>query len=71
MYVTTYLFRVHFPWDERKQNFESYTRPPVDFGVHHPMTIHLAGDSRKKELGEFLDEEKETWSAKLVVSDTR
>ena len=65
------LHRVEVPWSEREQDFERYTKPPVDFGVTHPATIHHAGDSRKKELNEFLTEEQMKWEERLVVDDTR
>ena len=58
-------------WEERRQDFERYTKPPVDFGVTHPATIHHAGDSRKRELDEFLTEEQAKWEEKLVVDDAR
>jgi hypothetical protein len=63
--------RLQFPWDEKEKDFELHRKPPLDFGVSYPPTIHLAGDSRKKELGDFLDKEEEKWTQSLVVSDTR
>ena len=65
------LHRLELSWDERRQDFERYTKPPVDFGATQPATIHRAGDSRKKELDEFLAEEQTKWEEKVVVNDTR
>ena len=65
------LYRLAFSWEERRLDFERYTKPPVDFGVTHPATIHCAGDSRKRELDEYLTEEQAQWEERLVVDDTR
>lgn len=50
---------------------ERYQPPPVDFGVTHPATIHLAGESRKKELGDYEAQLNKSWQSKLVVMDTK
>ena len=50
---------------------ERYRQPPVDFGVTYPATIHLAGETRKKELEECNTQQKKCWQSKVVVDDTR
>ena len=64
------LCRMHFSWEEREKDFERYRLPPLCFGPTPPVTIHLAGESRAKELGDFAQREQESWQSKLVVDDT-
>ena len=38
--------------------------------MKHPVTIHLAGDSRQRELEEQEEKEQRVWQDRLVVDDT-
>ena len=60
-----------FSWDERKQDFSTWSRPPIDFGISPPVTIHLAGDRLKEEKREAEHKDKTLWKDKLVVDDPR
>ena len=81
MYVCMYVLmhcmcvcimcREKIPWKYRDTDFERYQQPPVDFGVQHPATIHLAGESRKRELEEYEAKLHKSWQSRLVVTDTR
>ena len=62
--------RMQFSWDEREKDFERYRPPPPCFSPTPPITIHLAGESRAKELADFNQREHEMWQAKLVVENT-
>lgn len=62
---------MQYSWNERASDFERYKSPPIDFGVHPPVTIHLAGDSRQKELKSYDHEDQKKWRTKIVVNDTQ
>lgn len=53
------------------RDFERYRHPPVYFGTRYPVTIHLAGDSRKSEMKSFQLKENEKWKVNIVVDDTQ
>eukprot|EP00731_Ephydatia_muelleri_P003276 Em0001g3276a len=55
------------PTADRNHDFDLYTRAPAHFGPAPPVSIHLAGDRRKEELGEKEREEEERWRARVVV----
>lgn len=61
---------MQFSWDDRGRDFERYHPPPQCFSPTPPVTIHLAGGSRAKELAEFTQREREIWQSRLVVDDT-
>ena len=63
--------RMEFSWSDKSKDFERYERPALDFGVKQPVTIHLAGESRKNELDQYTSLEETKWRETLVVDDTR
>ena len=65
----TYL-RLEFGWERHSDDFERWKAPPTSIGPAPPTTIHLAGESRRRELQECLDREHDIWRKKLVVADT-
>lgn len=58
---------MQFSWQNRDKDFELYKKSPLDFGSSPPVTIHLAGEQRKKEIDWFKEKEFEKWHSKLVV----
>ena len=74
--VTSLLFlsgsccRLEFSWDKRGEDFERWKAPPTFLGPAPPTTIHLAGESRRRELQQWLDREHLKWCDRLVVKDT-
>ena len=56
---------------KRHGDFDLYTRAPVHVGPAPPVTIHLAGDERKREVREIARREEEAWQSKVVVDDVR
>lgn len=58
-----------FSWEKRDEDFELHKKSPLDFGSSPPITIHLAGEQRKKEIDQFKQKECEKWHSKLVVVD--
>uniref|UniRef100_A0A8C1RPC2 DUF4550 domain-containing protein n=1 Tax=Cyprinus carpio TaxID=7962 RepID=A0A8C1RPC2_CYPCA len=38
------LSRFRLPWIHRHQDFELYSKPPLEFGAELPLSIHLAGN---------------------------
>lgn len=71
MYKNNHLFsRMQFSWQKRDEDFELYKKPPLDFGSSPPVTIHLAGEQRKKEIDQFKQKECENWHSKVVVDQT-
>jgi len=63
-------FREQFSWERRHTDFELYRKPPADFGSSPPVTIHLAGAQRKREIDQYRQEEVEKWNSKIVVDST-
>ena len=61
---------MEFSWQRRDEDFELYRRPPLDFGSSPPITIHLAGGQRKKEIDQFRQKECEKWHSKMVVDQS-
>lgn len=61
---------MQFSWQERDKDFELYKKAQLDFGSSPPVTIHLAGEQRKKEIEQFKQNELEKWHSKLVVEKT-
>ncbi|XP_065909362.1 uncharacterized protein [Dysidea avara] len=62
--------REQFSWERRHNDFELYRKPPADFGSSPPVTIHLAGAQRKREVEHYRQKEIEKWSSKIVVDRT-
>ena len=62
--------RMHFSWQKRDEDFELYRKPPLDFGSTPPITIHLAGEQRQKEIDEFTQKECEKWHSKVIAEQT-
>lgn len=61
---------MEFSWQNRDEDFELYRKPPLDFGSSPPVTIHLPGEQRKKEIDQFKQKELEKWNSKVVVDQT-
>ena len=62
--------RLEFSWERREDDFERWKAPPISIGPAPPTTIHLAGESRLRELRDWTDEEHKRWTERLVVKDT-
>lgn len=60
---------MHLDWKNRKLDFEKWKKPPENFGPSLPITIHLAGESREKELRDSLERDQQEWKSKLVVDN--
>ena len=52
-------------------DLDRYRPCPLDFGVKHPVTIHLAGGSRLKELKQYEEKQWNKWMGKVVVNDIK
>ena len=64
------FYRLEFSWERRGDDFERWKAPPISIGPAPPTTIHLAGESRLRELRDWTDEEHKRWTERLVVKDT-
>ena len=62
--------RLEFSWERRGEDFERWKAPPISIGPAPPTTIHLAGESRRRELQDWTNEEHKKWTERLVVKDT-
>ena len=65
------LFRLHFPWEQRGDDFSLHYHVPPEFGPRPPISIHLAGERRAAELQHFQKLDSHDWESKVVVKDTR
>ena len=61
---------MEFSWGKRDEDFELYRKAPLDFGSSPPVSIHLAGEQRKKEIDQFKQKEHEKWHSKVVVDQS-
>ncbi|CAI8036981.1 Uncharacterized protein FLJ43738 [Geodia barretti] len=63
--------RLHFPWEQRGDDFSLHYHVPPEFGPRPPISIHLTGERRAAELQHFQKLDSHDWESKVVVKDTR
>ena len=64
------LLRLGFRWEQRRDDFNRYYRLPSEFGPSLPVSIHLAGQQRTREVGCWDQLAEREWERKVVVDDT-
>ncbi|XP_076863682.1 uncharacterized protein cfap92 isoform X2 [Brachyhypopomus gauderio] len=60
------LNRCTWPWNQRHEDFELYSKPPAAFGPVPPFSIHLAGEALRQEQLQTAHAQYARWLKKVL-----
>ncbi|KAK7127703.1 hypothetical protein R3I93_020321 [Phoxinus phoxinus] len=64
------LSRSRLPWIKRYQDFELYSKPPLQFGPELPLSIHLTGEALHEDQLQDAYAQYSRWQRKMLLGES-